>query len=115
MSRVKLALKTLTEVSVVTAGTPVPLSATSLLVLNASVQFADTNTGDIYVGESDVAINKCLVLNGSTPSLNLEAEDTAADEDAVVFDLADIYIDAANSGDKVRVAYTLLEAIAYNS
>jgi hypothetical protein len=113
MAKLTLQLKVLSDVAVATAGVPVPLSGTSLLVRQAVIQYDGGNTGDIFVGESDVTQTKCLVLNSTSPSLALEAEDTVADEDNVFFDLADVYIDAANNGDKVKVAYVELASKEY--
>lgn len=115
MAIIELGLKTLPKVVVATAGTPVPLSATELLVIQATIQYNGLNAGDIYIGEADVTANKCLVLNGSTPALALEGEDTVADEDKVVFDLNKVYVDAANNGDSVFVAYTEFTGMRYNT
>lgn len=114
MARIELGFNTLSKIPVVTPGTPVPLSATPLLVLNATVQWNPSNSGKIYIGSSDVAADKCLTLDGSTPVLTLEAEDSAADEDRVVLDLSKIYIDAAVAGESVLVAYTTTTSVAYN-
>jgi len=115
MAKIKLGLKALAQVPVAAAGTPVPLSATSLEVTQAVIQWDPNNTGDVYIGESDVTATKCLVLNAGTPAIQLDAEDTMADEDKIVFDLADVYVDAANSGDKVNIAYTKQIDKKYNS
>lgn len=115
MAIIELGLKTLPKVVVAAAGTAVPLSATPLLVMQATIQFNGLNAGDIYVGEADVTVNKCLVLSASTPALALEGDDTASDEDKVVFDLNKVYVDAAVSGDSVFVAYTEFNGMSYNS
>lgn len=115
MAKIELSLKTLADVAVVTPGTPVPLSAVPFVVMQASIQWNPNNAGDVYIGESDVTATKGLVLNSGTPVLDMEAEDSAADEDSVGIDLNKIFIDAATGGDSVKIAYTEFTTIAYNS
>lgn len=115
MARIELGLKVMSQVTVVASGTPVPLSAVPLLVSSAIVQWSGGNVGDVYIGEFDVTGTKCIVLNSSTPSMKLDAEDTVSDEDNVVFDLNKIYVDAANNGEKVNLAYVEVIDKAYNS
>lgn len=119
MARITLGFKTLATQAVAAAGTAQPLDggapATPNLVRQVVVQWNDGNTGDVYIGESDVAAGKCIVLNASNPTFSFQAEDTVADEDNCFVDMNSIYIDAANTGDTVRVAYMSLEDKAYNS
>jgi len=114
MAKIELGFKTLPRVTVATAGVPVPLSAVPFFVLQCTVQFDGSNTGDAYIGESDVTPTKCLVLNGSTPVLSFEAEDTAADEDNVGIDLNKVYVDGSVNGTSVFVAYTAITSVSYN-
>ena len=86
MAKIVLALKTLAQVSVAAAGTRQRVSAATLPVRQAVIQWHPSNTGNIYIGESDVDANKCIVLNASNPSVTLEAEDTVSDEDNVFFE-----------------------------
>ena len=113
MAEIKIGFKTLAAQVVASAGTPQPISAVPLLVRQAIIQYDPANAGDVYIGESDVAAAKCLVLNASNPGIALSAEDSMADEDNIYFDLNTIYIDAATTGDKVNVAYIDLVNKAY--
>ena len=113
MSKIILSMQTLAQVTVTTAGTRVPLSATPLLVRQALIQWAPANAGNIYIGEADVVATKCIILNAANPGLTLEGEDTVADENSVYFDLGNVYIDAATSGDKVNIAYFDLDSRTY--
>ena len=113
MARVVARLRTLGEVAVPTAGTAVPLSATQLFVKQAIVQFVAGNVGNIFIGESGVTSSNGIVLNASGPVFTLSAEDSLADEDDCVFDLSQVFINAANNGDKVRVAYIDIASVQY--
>lgn len=115
MARIEIGFKTPSVVTVATAGVPVPLSATELLVNSVIVQWNDGNLGEVYLGEADVNINKALKLNATCPSFGLSADDTMSDEDNCVIDLSKLYVDAANNGDKVFVAYTVVTDKRYNS
>lgn len=82
--------------SVTTAGTAVPLSATSKVVKKVSFQPDTDNTGDnIYHGDSNVDSSNGLVL---VPYSIYEYENV---------DLKDIYIDADSNGDGVHGYYEL--------
>lgn len=115
MARIELGIVSPAVVTVATAGTRVPLSATSLLVRNFVVLWNDGNTGAVYIGDSTVDATHCIKLNGSCPSYGFTAEDSVADEDNVFIDLNKVYIDAANNGDFVYLSYTELIDKAYNS
>lgn len=66
------------------------------------LQAANGNTGVIYIGDSTVVAAKCWELSkGSAIVLNV---DDFTDNQADAFiDLADLYADAATSGDKVNI------------
>lgn len=115
MARINHLLKILPQVTVATAGTAVPLSALELKVASVVVQWDPSNTGDIYIGESDVTGTKCIKLNSGNPVIEITVDDTAADEDMSVVDLAEIFVDAQVNGDKVNVAYLALNCVDYNS
>lgn len=114
MAKVKVALTPVTDKAVATAGTRVQLSATSLMVAALVIQWHPSNNGDIYVGDVTVAAGKCLILNSSNPVLTLSPEQNLEDDDPVTIDLADIYIDAATSGDKVKLAYVQVTQKSFN-
>lgn len=97
-------LKGLGYVTVTTAGTPVPISATQIVTPGCLIQAAKTNTGLIYLGGTN--------LSGS----NGRAHEIAAGEAIEIvgpgisgseeeINLAQLRIDAANDGDKVLVSY----------
>lgn len=113
MAQLKLKLTTASPITVATSGTRVPLSATSLKVSYLMIQRDPSNAGNIYLGDSTVTASNGIVVGSSSPSIAMSADDTEADEDKGYFDLADMYIDAANNGDKVRIAYIALESLQY--
>ena len=89
-------LKTLTK-TVTTAGTQVALTTTTEKGAGVSVMANPANTGDIYLGASDVDAAKGIVL--------------AAGDEYVFpaigssYRLKDIYIDSSVNGEGVRVLY----------
>jgi hypothetical protein len=115
MAKIKMALVSLAPVTVAVAGTRIALSATPLEVIQVVIQWEPNNAGSMYIGDSTVASTKGIVLNSSNPSVTLTAEDTLADEDRCVIDLAELYVDAANNGDKVNLAYVAVTEKSYNS
>ena len=115
MAKITCLVVPVADKAVTTAGTRVALTATETLVRQVVVQWHPSNTGNVYIGDVTVAAGVGLILNASNPSVSFAADDTMADEDAVYFDLAKIYIDSANNGDKVKILYMSLEAISYNS
>jgi len=84
-------------------GTAEAISATSLLVTSAvfqAKQLAAVNAGDVTWGDSTVeqtVKDGPIVSPGESFELNARAGE--------VFDLADIYVDAANAGDGFVVNY----------
>jgi len=113
MAKIKLSPKPMLQVTIVTAGTPVPLANTSTEVPYFIVQSLSSNVGNIYIGDIGVQNDFGLVLEpGQT--LKVTAEDSFADEDRVIIDVADWYVDAANAGDKVNVVAMIMSSISYN-
>lgn len=85
---------------VAVAGTPVPLSATTLLVQNVTISAPTLNSGNIYVGDSLVSnVNGAIIPPGQ--SMGLGADSLESDNVAASLDLSQIYIDADFAGDKV--------------
>jgi len=84
--------------TVATAGTAVPLSATSKLVRNISIQSASGNTGSIYQGGSGIG-------NGASEGVELVPLSSRDPLKLAYADLADIYINADNDSDKAIFAY----------
>lgn len=76
-------------VIVTTAGTAVPLSATSVAIKGVLIQMAEDNTGLIYVGNSSVdATNAPAWAAGLVFTMEID-------------DLSKVYIDASADGDAV--------------
>lgn len=113
MAQLKLKLTTMTPVTVAVSGTRVALSATSLKVSYVMIQRDPSNAGSVFLGDVSVTTSNGITIGSSSPSIAMSADDTEADEDKGYFDLADMYIDAATSGDKVRIAYIALDSLTY--
>lgn len=92
-----LGLKTVT-----TAGTPVPLSATSLRVAGFTIRAEANNSGTILLGGSDVSTNFAAKLNAGD-AIDIVGPNIRGIEEEL--DLMDVYIDATASNCSVTVAY----------
>lgn len=100
MAKIKLAPRTLADVTVAAAGTRVALSATPLETENILIQAKRSNAGNIFIGDSTVdATNGVSIGPGEYLSFSADTEED--DTSYSVVDLAEIYIDAANNGDGV--------------
>jgi hypothetical protein len=87
---------------VTTAGTAVPLSATSVGVTSVAITALSTNTGVIVVGGSTVVAS--AATRRGTP---LSAGGTATlSRDDQVDDLSQVWLDATVSGEGVTYSYT---------
>lgn len=95
-------IKTNAAVVVTTAGTRVRLSATDLAVSTFAVLAPTTNIGDIYFGDETVTSANGVILE---PGDILRADGGSARE----VNLKEVWIDAATSGDQVRVSYLTIE------
>ena len=91
-----MALKT-TSKTVTTAGTQVPLSATALIVSAYSIRAKGTNTGNVYLGDSNVdnTAHPIPALSG----IDWEGQPNEREN------LAVIYVDADVSGEGVDIMY----------
>lgn len=95
-------LRTSSVVTVASAGTAQPLSATSVLATDIIIMADHANGGRIFVGDSTVSSTTGQFLAaGESLTISTATVRGTADD----FDLADIYVDAATNGDKARVAY----------
>ena len=100
---VHMNLKKVITKAVTTSGTAVALAATATYAKRVTIQAGKTtgvNTGDIYFGDSTVnaTTNQCLVIaKGDVYNPPIDSGDR--------INLADIYIDAANSADAAKVIY----------
>lgn len=90
---------TLPQVTVATAGTEQRLSANPISnVIKIYVSAPSTNTGNIWVGDSSVAVGRGVeVVKGTTLPITAEP--------GMLLDINNIYVDVATSGDKASVAY----------
>lgn len=91
------------KVTVETAGTAVPLTATSKLVASLAIDASANNTNNVYVGDDTVT---------STTGLPLKAEKAVSYElqnDAngkmMEIDLNEVYLDADSDGNFVIITY----------
>ena len=92
---------------VASAGNALQLSTTPLKVLWFLVQAIPGNTGNVFLGASDVDSAKGIVIEPSmSQPVNLDVPD-AFHAGGLRLDLSEWYIDAANSTDGVVVLYGL--------
>lgn len=96
-------LRGLGYVTVVAAGTPVPLSATAIQAPGCVIQAAKTNTGVVYVGGSN--LDATHRGNELSPGDSIEIIGPMIRGIEEELNLALIKVDAATSGDKVVVSY----------
>lgn len=76
------------------------------------IQADKNNLGPVYIGDAGVQADYGLVLYPGE-SMKIAADDTMADEDRLVFDLAEVYVDAANNNDKVNLVGMELVQVVY--
>lgn len=94
-------LKTLAAKTVTTAGTQVPLSATTLKARMIVVQADPSNAGNVFLGDSSVDSTNGIVLEPGE-SYSYAVTETIP---YLELDLNAIYVDAATNADKVRIQY----------
>jgi hypothetical protein len=88
--------------AVAAAGTAEPIAA-SKLVRSINIQANPNNVGDVYIGASDVDSSNGIILEpGQTMELESPVDAGGMHMD---LDLAEIFVDAANNGDSVRVVF----------
>ncbi len=94
-----LLMITLPQVTVATAGTEQRLSSAPISnVVKAYVSSPAANTGNIWIGDSAVAVGRGIeVVKGTT--ITLEAQE------GQLIDLFGTYVDAATNGDKASITY----------
>ena len=79
------------------AGTAEALVATDTYVKSVGCKARDGNTGDIYIGDS--------TIDNPGPPVPPGQSIEVSDDDGIEFNLADIYVDAANNDDDVDFWY----------
>lgn len=95
-------LTTVADVTVTTAGTRVQVTATSTLCESILFQGHPSNTGKVYVGDSNVSATRGTSLDakiGYTVASNPKGDGSH------LFDLSDYWVDAQTNGEKVKVSY----------
>lgn len=100
--RMAVKLTTLPNTTVVTAGTPVRITETKIMVNAVFVQAHEDNVGNIYVGDENVSANRGTSVGPGQP---LQYSGHPSNMLLSEFLISDVWIDAANDGDKVRIAY----------
>jgi len=95
--------KGLGDVTVTTAGTRVPLTATQILTPGCVIAAKATNSGNIFVGHDNVAATTAGAVIRPGETMEITGPQIGGTEEE--FDLARIYIDAGSNGDKVTVGY----------
>jgi len=103
-------LNSLGFVAVSSAGTPVPLSGSSLVVRAFRVQprknSTTENTGIVYLGNSALVKSTGVGVYAILTQEQTEGElISAASLGSADIDLSQVYLDADNSGDAVLVGY----------
>lgn len=98
--------KTFPAVIISTANERKPLSDTSLLVYEVSVQSLSTNAAKGYIGDETVTSADGLeVLPGDPVVVELPARARATDQ----FDIKDVYVTSATVGTEFRVSAWIRE------
>lgn len=95
-------LKGLGLVTVTTAGTPVRLSATSVIVAGLAIRAEANNAGTILLGNSDVTTAYGAKLNAGD-AIDIAGPNIRGIEEEL--DLKDIWIDATANNCSVTVLY----------
>jgi hypothetical protein len=95
--------KTLSVVTVATAGTRVPLSSTPLYASALLIVADRLNSGYVYIGDESVSSANGIELSaGRDHPIGVESEGGRFN---APLNLADIYIDSSVNGNAVRVSY----------
>lgn len=96
-------LKGLGNVSTVTAGTRVPLTALYIITPGISIKARTTNTGVVYIGASTVSSTNAAFVMAPGDAVEITGPNIRGVEEE--FLLSDIYLDSAVNGEGVTVAY----------
>ena len=94
-------------VTITTAGTRVPLSATSVLCSRLVIRTpASGNTGLVYVGGSNVSSSNGYQLPaGGGTGGTVEFDSVMLGHAGEEIDLSQVYLDADTNGNSVRILY----------
>ncbi len=93
------------EVTIPTAGTAVPLSATPIYTTDFELHAPATNVGPVYFGGT--AVNNTWIPRapGSTVNFSSGSGALRGVNSELGFDLSKLFVDADNNGNKVIVQY----------
>lgn len=100
---------TIADKSVTTAGTRVQITSIQLYVYSVIIQALGSNTGKIYVGDSNVSSTQCyaeLPAYGTTTLDGWNKEKGTME----LLDLSKIYIDSSVNGEGVHIGYQIKNA-----
>lgn len=97
-----LAIVTPEEKTVAAAGTAEQLTSSAIMADNVLIQATKDNTGNIFVGDSNVSSSRGWTL---TPGQFISFEGSRRRDGSDALDLSTIWIDAANNGDGVQWGY----------
>ncbi len=92
----------LATVVTTTAGTPVAVSNSSLLVSSVIFYGDSTNTGNVYFGDQTVTTSNGIPI-AKNQGWPISFDNQYGNNN--IIDLSTIYFDSDNTGNKVRVAY----------
>ncbi len=109
-----MTLATINNFIATTAGTAVPLSATSIETNWVFIQVLRTNSGKVYVGDSTVDNTNLggITLEAPLPSMTLPFEALESKRTDALIDLNAVFIDVDNTGEGVNIVYAQSVAAA---
>lgn len=90
--------------AVAAAGTAEALVTDKLLTYSVSIQAEPTNTGNMFIGDVNVDSANGIVL---APGQSVSIPGPEIHGMQYEIDLAQVYVDAATSGDEVRFIYLI--------
>lgn len=91
------------KVTVTTAGTRVPLSASTKLVASLAIDAYANNTNNLYVGDETVSSTNGLPLKPEK-AVSYELQNDANGK-MMEIDLSEVYLDADSSGNYAIITY----------
>lgn len=98
---------TLADKTVTTAGTRVQVTTANLLVWCVSVQALSTNTGKIYLGDSNVSSTRCIAELPPGGACIIEGYQMYQKGLLELLDISGFWIDSSANGDKVHLGYLI--------
>ena len=91
--------------AVTTAGTRVPLSATTQLCAWLSIQAAPGNVQDVFVGDVTVSSTRGYILKPVAPGQQPNSWTIAPGDALNLINLAEVYVDASADGEGVNYLF----------